>query len=97
MSVEEPFRSTSGIESLRGPSYSVDWTLTPPTSTSTSRTMSTAKSKVLTLRDKLSHLTYTQACRLLGADGKQLLLAGGRYDLTTNEIDLSQHGGLLRG
>lgn len=53
--------------------------------------MTTAKSKDLTLRDKLSHLTYTQACRLLGAEGKQLLLEGGRFDLDMTDVKLSPH------
>ena len=50
--------------------------------------MTTAKSKDLTLRDKLSHLTYTQACRLLGPGGKELLLAGGRHDLDLGQIEI---------
>src|SRR6056297_382931 len=37
--------------------------------------------KMLTLKDKLSHLNYTQACKLLGPDGKQLIMAGGKYDI----------------
>ncbi len=34
-----------------------------------------------TLRDKLSHLSFTQACKLLGPDGKALLMKGGQYDI----------------
>jgi len=36
---------------------------------------------MITLKDKLSHLSYTQACRLLGAQGNQLIMAGGKYDI----------------
>lgn len=34
-----------------------------------------------TLKDKLSHLTYQQATRLLGAQGKELLMAGGKFEI----------------
>jgi SNF2 family DNA or RNA helicase len=40
---------------------------------------------VLTLKDRLSHLTYTQACKLLGPDGKKLLLHGGKYEINIDE------------
>jgi len=36
---------------------------------------------MITLKDKLSHLTYIQACKLLGSRGKQLILEGGKYDI----------------
>ena len=36
---------------------------------------------MITLKDKLSHLSYLQACKLLGAQGKQLIMAGGKYDI----------------
>ncbi len=36
---------------------------------------------MITLKDKLSHLSYIQACKLLGAQGKQLIMAGGKYDI----------------
>ncbi len=36
---------------------------------------------MITLKDKLSHLNYTQACKLLGPEGKKLIMAGGRYDI----------------
>ena len=36
---------------------------------------------MLTLKDKLSHLSYAQACKLLGPEGKQLIMAGGKYDI----------------
>lgn len=35
----------------------------------------------LTLKDRLSRLTYLQACKLLGSDGNKLIQAGGRYDI----------------
>lgn len=37
------------------------------------------------LKDKLSHLTYTEACKLLGPEGEKLIRAGGRYDIEINE------------
>lgn len=40
----------------------------------------------LTLKDRLSRLTYLQACKLLGPEGRQLLRQGGRYDT----IDLDE-------
>ena len=36
---------------------------------------------MITLKDKLSHLSYRQACKLLGAQGNQLITAGGKYDI----------------
>jgi len=36
---------------------------------------------MITLKDKLSHLSYNQACKLLGAQGSQLIMAGGKYDI----------------
>jgi superfamily II DNA or RNA helicase len=36
---------------------------------------------MITLKDKLSHLSYIQACKLLGPQGKQLIMAGGKYDI----------------
>jgi hypothetical protein len=35
----------------------------------------------LSLFDKLSHLTFTQATKLLGADGQRLIAAGGQYEI----------------
>lgn len=34
-----------------------------------------------TLKDKLSHLSFVQACKLLGPQGKELIMAGGRYEI----------------
>ena len=36
---------------------------------------------MITLKDKLSHLSYTRACKLLGPQGKQLIQEGGKYDI----------------
>jgi superfamily II DNA or RNA helicase len=36
---------------------------------------------MITLKDKLSHLTYRQACKLLGPQGETLIRAGGKYDI----------------
>ena len=40
---------------------------------------------MINLKDKLSHLTYRQACKLLGTNGEKLIRQGGKY-----EIDLSE-------
>ena len=41
---------------------------------------------MLNLKDRLSHLTFRQCCKLLGPNGAQLLRAGGKY-----EIDIAEH------
>jgi superfamily II DNA or RNA helicase len=38
-----------------------------------------------TLKDKLSHLTYAQAVKLLGPQGKELLMVGGKFDIDISE------------
>jgi hypothetical protein len=38
-----------------------------------------------TLKDKLSHMTYLQAVKLLGTQGKELLMAGGKFDIDVFE------------
>jgi len=47
--------------------------------------MTTKPSKRLTLRDRLSRLTFAQACKLLGADGKTLIRRGGQYEFDIEE------------
>ena len=42
--------------------------------------MATKKSSNLTLKDRLSRLTYLQACKLLGGDGKRLIAEGGKWE-----------------
>jgi superfamily II DNA or RNA helicase len=44
-----------------------------------------SKAKELTLKDKLSRLTYTQACKLLGENGPALIRQGGKYDICIDE------------
>ncbi len=41
----------------------------------------TKRARDLTLRDLLSRIEYRQACKLLGADGAQLLREGGKLDV----------------
>ncbi|MCP4456227.1 MAG: DEAD/DEAH box helicase [Planctomycetes bacterium] len=53
------------------------------------------KSRELTLKDKLSRLTYTQACKLLGENGPALIRQGGKYDIDT-EQDVYLGGDLFR-
>jgi SNF2-related domain/Helicase conserved C-terminal domain/SWIM zinc finger len=40
---------------------------------------------MITLKDKLSHLTYREACKLLGPAGEKLIRQGGKY-----EIDIAE-------
>ncbi|MHB8903065.1 MAG: SNF2-related protein, partial [Thermoguttaceae bacterium] len=42
--------------------------------------MKTKKSQMLTLRDRLSQLTYTEACKLLGPEGEKLIQQGSSYE-----------------
>ena len=43
--------------------------------------MKTKRSSKLTLKDKLSRLTYRQACSLLGAEGERLIKRGGAFEV----------------
>ncbi len=45
----------------------------------------TASKRVLTLRDRLSRLTYLEACRLLGNDGRDLIKQGGTWEVDIEE------------
>ncbi len=47
--------------------------------------MRTKPSDRLTLRDRLSRLTFTEACKLLGEDGKRLIKAGSAYQVKLPE------------
>lgn len=58
--------------------------------------MTTKKSEALTLKDRLSRLTYTQACKHLGAQGKQLLQQGASYEIEDFEQDVYLRGDLFR-
>ncbi len=40
-------------------------------------------SQALSMRDRLSHLSFDEACRMLGADGGRLLIRGGRLELSS--------------
>ena len=40
---------------------------------------------MINLKDKLSHLTYIQACKLLGPQGEKLIRQGGKYDIDLSE------------
>jgi superfamily II DNA or RNA helicase len=37
------------------------------------------------LQDRLSHLSYRQACKLLGPEGDKIILRGGRYEIDLRE------------
>ncbi|MCI0359479.1 MAG: DEAD/DEAH box helicase [Planctomycetaceae bacterium] len=47
--------------------------------------MRTKPSDRLTLRDRLSRLTFLEACKLLGEDGKRLIKAGSAYQVRLPE------------
>ena len=40
---------------------------------------------MINLKDKLSHLTYRQACKLLGLEGERLIRTGGKYEIDITE------------
>jgi len=58
--------------------------------------MTTKKSSDLTLKDRLSRLTYTQACKLLGPQGKQLLQQSVALDVEDFAQDVYLRGDLFR-
>jgi superfamily II DNA or RNA helicase len=41
--------------------------------------------QMITLKDKLSHLTYIEACKLLGDEGKALIRQGGSYEINIDD------------
>jgi superfamily II DNA or RNA helicase len=45
--------------------------------------MKTKPARALTMRDRMSHLSFESACKLLGPQGKRLLLEGGALELET--------------
>ncbi len=47
--------------------------------------MTTKASHRLSLRDRLSRLNFTQACKLLGAEGRQLIQQGGKWSIDIAE------------
>ena len=47
--------------------------------------MTTKPSHKLTLKDRLSRLNFTQACKLLGEHGRQLIQQGGKWDIDIEE------------
>lgn len=45
-----------------------------------------------TLRDKLSHLSFQQACKLLGPQGQALIMEGGKFDIDIDDqVVLDDH------
>jgi superfamily II DNA or RNA helicase len=57
--------------------------------------MKTKKTEELTLRDRLSQLTYVEACQLLGPDGRRLIQRGATYQINVRE-DVYFGGDLFR-
>ncbi len=54
----------------------------------TGRTVRSRKNRKRNLPDKLSRITYTLACQLLGANGKSLIHQGSRFDQIDIEKDV---------
>jgi superfamily II DNA or RNA helicase len=47
--------------------------------------VTTKPSAALSMRDRLSHLSFEEACKILGPDGKRLLIRGGGLDLASSD------------
>lgn len=60
------------------------------------RNAKTKKSKKITLKDRLSRLTYVQAVKLLGPEGPQLIRKGASYDDIDIDRDVYFRGDLFR-
>ena len=50
----------------------------------------------LTLKDRLSRLTYAQACKLLAPDGNKLIMQGGKFQIASIEDDVYLGNDLFR-
>jgi|GEM_PF-2015663 len=47
--------------------------------------MANMAKKELTLKDRLSRLTFIQACKLLGHEGSKLIMQGGKFEINLIE------------
>ena len=54
------------------------------------------KNKELTLKDRLSRLTYIQACKLLGPEGSKLIMQGGKFEIASIEENVYFDNDLFR-
>lgn len=52
--------------------------------------------KELTLKDRLSRLTFTQACKLLGPEGSKFIMQGGRFEITSIEENVYLNNDLFQ-
>ena len=50
----------------------------------------------LTLKDRLSRLTYVQACKLLAPDGDKLIMRGGKFEIASIEDNVYLGNDLFR-
>jgi len=50
----------------------------------------------LTLKDRLSRLSFTQACKLLGPEGNRLIIQGGKFDIPSIEESVYLDDDLFR-
>ena len=55
----------------------------------------TKPSQSLTLADRLSRLSFVDACKLLGPEGRKLIQRGGKYEVDIDE-QVHFHGDLFR-
>ncbi len=65
------------------------------TATARTRHPKIKQTKHLTLRDRLSRLTYVRACQLLGPQGAELIREGSKFEIDT-ERDVYLRGDLFR-
>src|SRR4030067_2874438 len=71
--------------------------LTPSRPAGGRRVVTQQKRRVRTLRDRLAHLNYLQACKLLGPDAKRLMRSSGKYlERVDMDRDVYLRGGLFR-
>jgi len=60
--------------------------------------MTTKKASELTLKDRLSRLTFRRACKLLGPDGERLIRQGGKHEVEDflEQVELMENRFRLR-
>ena len=59
--------------------------------------MTTRKESKLKLSDRLAHLSYQDACNLLGPEGSRLIIGGSKYDIdVSRQVQLDERRFSLR-
>jgi superfamily II DNA or RNA helicase len=55
--------------------------------------LTSTAARSISLRDRLAHLSFNDACKLLGPGGRQLLMRGGNLELVSpDDIRIDDHG-----